>query len=271
MSSMSPEELLTAWEDAYLGQCQTARVGRFFKGTIHNLNGVVQAFSMQSELFAMMFAKADRLLVEALEGVENEAGRAKISQTLALLQKRQKTLGQVEEKIILSQEILKNTADISQVSAEGSSLTLHTLINNIVTFFQSHMFFKHKVHKHIDVEVETLLGEKAFALSVVFANLVENSIQALEQGPQGEPRFSLRCFTRNDWIIVEVEDNGVGVPEHLRQSLFQEFVSSPPGHQGLGLYQAQKMMSEMGGEIKVTGLANPTVFTVSLPPNLAKA
>ena len=271
MSSMTPAQLLTAWEDAYLAQCQTARIGRFFKGTIHNLNGVVQAFSMQSELFALMFTKADRLLGEALDSVENDDARDKITQTMELLQKRWKTLEQVEEKVLLSQEILKNTVDVRQVSGELSSLTLNNLIDNVVAFFHSHMFFKHKVQKNIVVDAEILVGDKASAISVVLCNLVENSILAMEENHGQEACFALRCFVRDESIIIEIEDNGVGVPEHIHESLFYEFVSATPGHQGLGLYQAQKMIDGMGGEINQTCSANPTLFTVTLPVHMGKA
>jgi signal transduction histidine kinase len=271
MADMSPAELLTAWEDAYLAQCQTARVGRLFKGTIHNLNGVIQAFSMQSELFAMMFTKVDQLLAEALDSVQDEHGREKISQARQLLQKRQRTLGQVEEKILLSQEILKNNDDLSQLPGEGSSVTLHSLVNNIVSFFHSQMFFKHKVEKNVSVEVELALGAKAFALAVIVANLVENSIEAMEHNPEDKACFALRCFQRDDTVIIEVEDNGIGVPEELQESLFQQFVSATPGHQGLGLYQARKLVAELGGTIELSGPRKPTIFTVSLPKNLGEA
>jgi signal transduction histidine kinase len=271
MAAMSPVQLVKSWEDAYLAQCQTARVGRLFKGTIHNLNGVVQAFSMQSELFAMMFAKADSLLGEALETVYDENGRDKITQVRELLQKRHKTLEQVEEKILLSQEILKNNEDISQVSGEGCSVSLNSLVSNVVNFFHSHMFFKHKVKKNLSMGIDLFLGEKAFALGVVLANLVENSIQAMEQCPDREACFALRSYGRDDRVIVEVEDNGTGVPEHICESLFQEFVSATSGHQGLGLYQVKKLLTEMGGAIILTSHANPTLFTISLPANVEKA
>jgi signal transduction histidine kinase len=269
MAVMNNAELHTAWEDAYLAQCQEARVGRLFKGTIHNLNGVVQAFSMQSELFAMMFTEADLLLEEALARVEDEDARQKIIETRELLQKRQKILGQVEEKIQLSKEILKINEDISHAAGEGG-VTLRALINNVITFFQAHMFFKHKVHKNITLEADFPVGKHAPALSVILANLVENSIQGMEGNPGQDAVFALRCFDRADRAVIEIEDNGIGVPEQMQEDLFQEFISATPGHPGLGLYQAKKLVTAMGGEIEITRPANPTVFTISLPLNLEK-
>lgn len=271
MADMIPAELLKAWEDAYLAQLQTARVGTLFRGTIHNLNGILQAFSMQSELFAMMFSKADTLLGEALNSAPEDNVQDKIVQTRELLQKRANTLRQVDEKISLSQEIMKSNVDISNVPDDGSAVTFHSLINDVVTFFNSHMFFKHKVKKDIRVDAELQIGESSYALSMALANLVENSIAAMEQNHDVEALFALRCFARDEKIIIEVEDNGVGVPPHIHETLFQEFVSATPGRPGLGLYLARKMIADLGGEIEIVGLANPTVFEISMPMGQEKA
>ena len=270
MAAKNPKDLLKAWESAYLDQCQTARVGRLFRGTIHNLNGIVQAFSMQSELFAMMFVKTDRLLDEALNEIQDSTVRDKIIQVREIMQKRQRTLNQVEEKILLSQDILKNNDDIRHNYNEGSSATLQSVINNVVSFFNSHMFFKHKVKKDVRVEADLSLGDKAFAVSVILANILENSIQAMEQNQDEEGFFALRAFIGDDKAIIEIEDNGVGISEEIREKVFEEFVSATSVHHGLGLYQSKKLVGDMGGEIAITSSAHPTILTIQLPVNLGK-
>lgn len=270
MSTKSPAELMTAWEDAYLSQCHTARVGRLFKGTIHNLNGVIQAFSMQAELFALMFVKADRLLGEALEAGADEAGRDRIIQVRELLQKRQKNLEQVEEKILLSQEMLRNNEDLSQMTGDGCSVSLNGLLDNVLSFFHSHMFFKHKVRKDVRRDVEVCLGARSSAVAFALATLVENSIEALLLNTGHEACFGLRSLGRDGSIVIEVEDNGVGVPESLRQSLFQEFVTDKEGHAGVGLYQARKLLAGIGGQLVLSSPADPTLFTITLPTQAEK-
>ncbi len=270
MAAMNPDELLTAWENAYLDQCQTARVGSLFRGTIHNLNGIVQAFSMQSELFAMMFVKTDRLLDEALNEVQDSTVRDKILQVREIMQKRQRTLEQVEEKILLSQDILKNNDDIRHNYNEGSSATLQSIVDNVVSFFNSHMFFKHKVKKEVSVNADLSLGDKAFAMSVVLANVVENSIQAMEQNVDEEARFVIRAGMRDDTVLIEIEDNGIGIPEEIREKVFEEFTTATANHHGLGLYQAKKLVGEMGGEIEITSPVFFFFFFFFFPVGLGK-
>ena len=51
-----------AWEEAFVAYGLDAAVGRRFRGLTHNLNGVAQAFSMQTELLGMFFSRAGEIL-----------------------------------------------------------------------------------------------------------------------------------------------------------------------------------------------------------------
>lgn len=54
---------------------------------------------------------------------------------------------------------------------------------------------------------------------------------------------------RSDGVVVDVCDNGPGVPEDIRASLFQPFVSRSPGGAGLGLAVVAKVMAAHGGSV----------------------
>ncbi len=265
MVAMTPEQLLAAWEDAYLAQSQNARIGRLFKGTIHNLNGIIQVFSMQSELFDMMFASADELLDEALSLCGEDAAQEKIGQTRALLHKRHQTLAQVEEKIVHAQQILKNNDEFFVSTSEGGLVSLQSLVDNVVSFFTSQMFFKHKVEKDVRVDADLSIGRHGLALTIALANLIENSIEAMERHTAQSGFFALRCFLQDNRLIMEVEDNGVGVPESIQADLFQPFVAAGPGHAGLGLYLARRVLADLGATVAMSRASQPTIFTITLP------
>ena len=71
---------------------------------------------------------------------------------------------------------------------------------------------------------------------------------------------------RDGKIIIEVQDNGPGVPESIRNSLFQPFVSE--GKQkgsGLGLTLAQRIATEHGGEVVlITTGPGETIFRMTI-------
>lgn len=113
-----------------------------------------------------------------------------------------------------------------------------------------------------------VVGEQA-ALLVVFRNLVGNALKFLRDDAPGVVQVSAR-HERDAWV-VSVSDNGVGVPEHERESLFLPFhrgeASAKRGGNGLGLSICRRIVEQHGGrmwhEPSPTGGA---VFCFTLDP-----
>lgn len=101
----------------------------------------------------------------------------------------------------------------------------------------------------------------------VFVNLITNALHACEQrGMDG--RLVLRCYQRpGDPVVLEVEDNGPGVPEELQRRIFEPFFTTKPKGvgTGLGLHICRSIVDEHGGSLTVTSRPGQTTFTVSLP------
>jgi len=67
---------------------------------------------------------------------------------------------------------------------------------------------------------------------------------------------------------VSVRDNGPGIPEAVRATLFEPFVTTKRGGQGLGLALVAKLVADQGGLIECDSRPGRTVFRLSLamPP-----
>lgn len=105
-------------------------------------------------------------------------------------------------------------------------------------------------------------------LNRVLTNLLRNAIQALE-GVSGEAdgRVIVSAWREGAVVVVEVRDNGPGIPERVRPKLFEAFQSAAkPGGVGLGLAIAAELIRAHGGEIRLKGTGpEGTVFHVVVP------
>ena len=66
-------------------------------------------------------------------------------------------------------------------------------------------------------------------------------------------------------LAVTVRDNGPGIPEDIRDNLFDAFVSSKPSGSGLGLALVAKIVADHGGLIEVDSRPGRTEFRLFLP------
>ncbi|MDX1736851.1 MAG: ATP-binding protein, partial [Alphaproteobacteria bacterium] len=62
-----------------------------------------------------------------------------------------------------------------------------------------------------------------------------------------------------------IEDNGEGIPDDIRNHLFDPFITTKQGGSGLGLARVAKLVGDHGGAIELDNKADKTVFNVLLP------
>ncbi len=102
-------------------------------------------------------------------------------------------------------------------------------------------------------------------------NLVRNALQSM--GDQGRLRVRTRAVSqavvygeyRSRMVRVDIEDDGPGVPESLRESLFFPLVTGRRDGTGIGLPTALELISRQRGSIEFVSESGRTVFSVLLP------
>ena len=116
----------------------------------------------------------------------------------------------------------------------------------------------------VELEIDSILFKRAIT------NLIENSIK------YNPDRTTLRVelIDSKDFIVIEIADNGIGIPSIVRNNIFDAFVRgdesrSSDGGSGLGLAIAKKIVKNHGGQIELlnTEGEEKTIFSIKLPKN----
>lgn len=143
---------------------------------------------------------------------------------------------------------------------------IHTVLEHVRQLTESAT--GHALQRDYDPSVPEIPAD-ADQLIQVFLNLVQNAVQA------GAAQVLLRTRVLRQYTIggirhrlvlcTEVQDNGPGIPDPLRASLFFPMVSGRTGGTGLGLSVAQDIVVRHGGLIEYDSRPGHTVFRVVLP------
>jgi len=127
---------------------------------------------------------------------------------------------------------------------------------------------KHGVEVQRDYEkIPLMVNSFGSELSQVWTNLIDNAIDAM--GGKGVLR--IRVYRQDDNVVVEIGDNGPGIPEDIEAHMFEPFFTTKKVGEGtgLGLDTVQRIVRKHHGSVQVNSVPGDTRFQVWLP--IAKA
>jgi len=109
-----------------------------------------------------------------------------------------------------------------------------------------------------------VLGD-ASKLKRVFMNLINNSVDAIQDRDLKDASIFVSTSVENDNVNIVIKDSGPGIPEQIMQTLFNAFITSQKGGgTGLGLAIVKQFIEAHGGKIRVHN-DNGAIFTITLP------
>jgi DNA-binding winged helix-turn-helix (wHTH) protein len=118
-----------------------------------------------------------------------------------------------------------------------------------------------QVHVLFGVPKGIMLHLERSPVERVFFNVIENAIEAMPHGG----RINICEQKTVEGVLIAVEDTGPGIPDHVRDRLFEPFVTyGKPDGLGLGLALARQMLRSRGGDIW-TEPAKGARFVIRLP------
>ena len=104
------------------------------------------------------------------------------------------------------------------------------------------------------------------ALVTITGNLIDNALDAMNMDTEkSEKELSLGIYTRPDELLIIVKDTGPGIPDEIKEKIFDNGFSTKGDGRGFGLYHTKQLISSLGGSITVESqVGTGTSFMVKL-------
>ena len=111
--------------------------------------------------------------------------------------------------------------------------------------------------------VPLLVNSFGSELNQVWTNIIDNAIDAMH----GKGELRIRTYRDSDCVVVEIGDNGSGIPEEVQPHIYEPFFTTKAVGEGtgLGLDTVQRIVKKHRGSIQVTSKPGDTRFQIWLP------
>ena len=130
---------------------------------------------------------------------------------------------------------------------------------------------KNPIEVDIHLELENNIGKVKLIgedFSRVILNLCNNAFDAMRETNRNRPaKLSVRTKQEKDAIKIEIEDNGSGIPEEIKDKILQPFFTTKKGTEGtgLGLSITHDIVKAHGGILNIQTSGEGSIFTIILP------
>jgi signal transduction histidine kinase len=172
-------------------------------------------------------------------------------------------IGQGTERITEIVKALKTYTYMDQAPVQA--VDVHEGLNNTLVMLRSRLKAGINVRREYADDLPRIEAYGS-ELNQVWTNIIDNAITAME----GQGEIILRTRRDGQWVVVEIEDNGPGIPEAIQSKVFDPFFTTkPPGEgTGLGLNISHNIVVQKHqGKITVHSQPGQTCFQVRLPIN----
>ncbi len=203
---------------ATLGQ-MAATVAHEIKNPLSAIKSIAQVMG-EDETLSQEYSRDLSLIV----GETDRLGRS-VTQLLSFARKELPS-----ELPSHSQQLIQSVVRLFQVNAEKDSIALNVALG----------------------KDEELSGSAVSAIRVALSNLLLNALQATPAGG----KVNIKQTTDGNDIVIVVEDSGPGIPDSLRQRIWEPFFTTKQRGTGLGLAIVRKRMQEAGGNARLIGSVN---------------
>ena len=235
-------------EDMVIQSSKMAALGKMAAGIAHEINNPLAVIGEKAGWIKDLLAEEDLAKTEnfkefedAVKKIEHHVERAKkvTHRLLGFARRMEPTLEQVD---------------------------INKTLNETVDFLENESRFRN-INIQIDPKnsLPTIMSDSS-QLQQVFLNIINNAIDAIGKG--GEIIIRTTLLSLNNEIMIEIADNGPGIPKENLGKIFDPFFTTKEVGKGtgLGLSIVYSIIEKLGGRIMVSSEEGQgTTFTIYLP------
>lgn len=189
-----------------------------------------------------------------------------------VLQEIPQALQQAWEGVQRVRDIVRSMKEISHPGQQRQPADINRLLETSLTVSRNEWKYVADVEKEFDADLPSVIctpGE----CNQVFLNLIVNAAHAIADKCASQPgtkgRITVRTRRDGNWVEVQIEDTGVGIPPEIQTRIFEPFFTTKPVGKGTGqgLAIARSIIVEKHkGEITFRSeVGKGTTFVVRLP------
>ena len=158
-----------------------------------------------------------------------------------------------------------------------ASVNVHEVLNHVINVTSASFSGAVKIERVFDPSLPDITADRALLIQA-FLNLLKNACEAC-QDPSGKGKVrvitsyaihaisssSMQARERYLPLQIDIIDNGPGIPEAIRDILFEPFISNKADGSGLGLAVVASAIAEHGGVVRAESNDGETHFQILLP------
>lgn len=182
-------------------------------------------------------------------------------------------LNRFRETVVKLDNFIGEIIDYSRNSRTGlviEALDLELMVRESI---EKLAYIRHaqRVDYQVSVQANAQFYSDKGRVRMVLHNLIANAILYQKPDDAHQPYLRIRMEISASEAVLVLEDNGIGIPKHHQERIFEMFyrASTDSNGSGLGLYIVQEAVSALGGRISLASEEGiGTTFTIDLPNHL---
>lgn len=149
-------------------------------------------------------------------------------------------------------DIIEGLLDYSKFSDSKRELvSVKELVDDLAMLMKVDFLYR-RVKFSVDIEQHQLFVDPK-QLKQVLINLLVNALDAI---PQEGGIIQIASYQKDQFIIIEVQDNGIGISEAHLEKIFEPYYTTKPTGYGMGLAISKQLVEENGGSMWVESVIN---------------